>query len=229
VFSADIYLDGKLLLDGFEPSETAGPLRVAAGQHAVDVREIGAAADSAPVVSVALHLRRGSDTSVVAHLSAGNDPTLTLFDNAFDRLPAGRSLLQVRNLGGGGPLSVRLDGRVVGRVAFDGERGITTSAGRHRVAFLSPSGEVRASPTDVDLAEGRALVVYAVGSPGAGDLQLLAQSIGGLRSSPSGVLTGSGGLAAEGPPAWVILVAVASALIVVGLVGELAKARAQGR
>jgi hypothetical protein len=222
-FTADIYLDGELLLDGFQPSESAGPLRVSPGRHDVAVRDIGAAADSAPVLSVTLRVRPGSDTTVVAHLSPQNDPTLTLFDNDFDRLPAGRAVFTVRDLTSLGRLSVRLDGRVLqGAVGYGGERSVRAAPGRHRISFLSSSGDLVAAPSPIDLREGTALIVYAFGDPG--DVRLLFQTVAGLHSAPSGVLTGAGGLAAESVlPGW--LVATILMVVLVSLAGSRRLAR----
>lgn len=227
-FTADIYLDGKLLLDGFEPTDTAGPLRVAPRRHDVDVREIGATADSSPVLSATLRVRAGSNISIVAHLTKGGEPALTVFDNTFARLPAGRSLLQVRNLAGGPRVSVRLDGRQVKNgLHFRGEWGIATMPGRHRIAFVSPSAnEVLVSPADIHLREGVAQIVYVIGSPGADDLELMLQSVRGLSSAPSGVLTGVGGLGAEpGFPGWAIAVMVAAGVTLILCTGQLVRER----
>ena len=114
-FTADIYLDGELLLNGFRPTSTAGPLRVAPRSYDVDIRTVGAPADSPPVLSATLPITAGSNISVVAHLTRGGDGygALTVFENTFQRLPAGRSLLRVRHVAGGPPLSVRFDGRLV--------------------------------------------------------------------------------------------------------------------
>lgn len=68
-FTADIYLDGDLLLDGFEPTSTAGPLRVAPGRYDVAIREVGATADSPPVLSGTVRVSAGSNISIVAHLT----------------------------------------------------------------------------------------------------------------------------------------------------------------
>jgi hypothetical protein len=97
-FTTDSYLDGELLLDGFQPTSTAGPLRVAPRSYDVDIREVGAPADSPPVLSATLPITAGSNISVVAHLTHAGDGAVTVFENTFRRLPAGRSLLRVRHV-----------------------------------------------------------------------------------------------------------------------------------
>jgi uncharacterized protein DUF4397 len=227
-FTADIYLDGRLLLDGFAPTETAGPLRVSPRRHEVDIREIGAASDSSPVLSATLRVRSGSNSTIVAHLTGGGEPALTVFDNAFARLPAGRSLLQVRNLAGGRLVSVLLDGREVkAGLRFRGEWGSSTAPGWHRIAFASSTKEVLIPRADIHLTEGVAQVVYVTGSPGGDDLELMLQRVRGLRSAPSGVLTGIGGLAGEPRfPGWAIAVMVAAGVGLVVSTARLVKERA---
>jgi hypothetical protein len=212
-FTADIYLDGDLLLDGFRPTSTAGPLRVAARSYDVDIREVGASADSAPVLSATLRIAEGSNISVVAHLTRAGEGTLTVFENVFQRLSPGRSLIHVRHVAAGPPLSVRLDGQLVKEnLRLRGEWGMTAAPGRHAISFGSSSKNSPLIPsTDVDLQEGVAQIIYVVGSTRSGNLELMVQAVRGLHSAPSGVLTGDGGLGAEPLfPGWAIAVIVAA-------------------
>jgi Domain of unknown function (DUF4397) len=232
-FTADIYLDGDLLLDGFEPTSTAGPLRVAPRSYDVDIREVGAPADSTPVLSATVPVGAGSNISVVAHLTRAGEGALTVYENTFRRLPAGRSLLRVRHVAGGPPLSVRFDGRVVKEnLRFRGEWGTTTDPGAHGISFGSSTAEDPLIPsTDIELEEGVARIVYVVGGPvGSGSLELMVQSVRGLRSAPSGVLTGDGGLGAESVlPGWSLVVLVAAGVTLLVCVRQVLKARVPGR
>jgi hypothetical protein len=231
-FTADIYLDGELLLDGFEPTSTAGPLRVAPRSYDVDIREVGAPADSPPALSGTLPVTAGSNISVVAHLSRAGDATLTVFENTFRRLPAGRSLLRVRYVAAGPPLSVRFDGRVVKEdLRIRREWGTTTAPGRHRIAFGSSSANDLLIPaSDIRLEEGIAQIVYVVGSAGSDNLELMLQSVRGFRSAPSGVLTGDGGLGAEPMfPGWSLAVMVAAGVTLLVCTREFLMVRVRGR
>jgi len=60
---ADIYLDGAVALQVFQPERTAGPLTLPAGSHAVDVRAAGSAATSTP-------LRSSTAASIASRRSA---------------------------------------------------------------------------------------------------------------------------------------------------------------
>jgi hypothetical protein len=231
-FTADIYLDDELLLDGFEPTSTAGPLRLAPASYDVDIREVGAPADSPPVLSGTVRVPAGSNISIVAHLTRAGDPTLSVFHNTFERLPAGRSLLLVRNVAETSPLSVRLDGRRVTKELREGsEWRIVTAPGRHTMAFESrTTNDVLIPSSVVRLEEGVAQIVFVVGSAEDDSLDLMLQTVSGLHSPPSGVLTGGGGLGASpGFPMWAITVMAAAGATLLVCTRQLLRGRAQGR
>jgi uncharacterized protein DUF4397 len=206
-FTADIYVNGKLLLDGFKPTSSAGPLELDPGSYRVAIREVGASSDSPPVLSGTLRLSSGANVSIVAHLTTSGDPTLSVFHNSFPNISAGRSMLYVRNVAAVDPLSVRLDDRVVEESLREGGAwGMATAAGHHTIAFGSAAGnDVLIPATDIHLDEGVVQILYVVGSAKADNLDLMVQAVHGLHSAPSGVLTGSGGLGADpGFPFWAV-------------------------
>lgn len=212
-FTADIYLDGKLLIDGFEPTAAAGPLRVAPGAYHVDIREVGAAADSDPVLSGTLRVAAGSSLSAVAHLDRSGDPALSVFDNAFAPLPAGRSLLRIRNVAQAPALTIRLDDRVVKRgLRLGNDWGIVTRPGRHVIAVSSSTSPEPLIPgSRVRTDEGAATIVYVIGSQEADNLDLMVQTVQGIGSAPSGVLTGIGDAGSASMPPWAVVVVAAAA------------------
>jgi Domain of unknown function (DUF4397) len=231
-FTADVYLNGELLLDGFKPTSTAGPLQLDPGSYGVDIREVGAPSSSPPVLSDTLRLSPRSNISIVAHLARSGDPTLSVFHNIFEQIPAGRSLLYVRNVAAVAPLSVRLDDRLVKRGLREGsEWGVATATGRHMIAFGSgAANEVLIPPTDIRLDEGVAQIVYVVGSAKADNLDLMVQAVHGLHSAPSGVLTGDGGLGAEpGFPFWAVALMVAAGATLIVCTRRLLMERIQGQ
>jgi Domain of unknown function (DUF4397) len=231
-FTADIYVNGELLLDGFKPTSTAGPLQLDPGSYEVGIREVGASADSPPVLSGTLRLSSGSNISIVAHLTRSGDPVLSVFHNRFERIPAGRSLLYVRNVAAVAPLSVRLDDRLVKEdLREGGEWGIATATGRHMIAFASgAANDVLIPSTDIRLDEGVAQIVYVIGSAKADNLDLMVQAVHGLHSAPSGVLTGDGGLGAEpGFPLWAVALMVAAGATLIVCTRRLLTERTPGQ
>src|SRR5947209_2748332 len=55
-FTADVYLNGKLQVDGFRPETGTRELRLAAGTYRVAVRNVGQSASTAPVLARSVSL-----------------------------------------------------------------------------------------------------------------------------------------------------------------------------
>jgi hypothetical protein len=75
-FTADIYVDGELLLSGFRPREATDPLPLPASTYHVEIRDVGAEPDSPPALEADLTVPGGKDLSVVAHLDQNGEPTV---------------------------------------------------------------------------------------------------------------------------------------------------------
>ena len=193
-FTADIYVNDDLLLDGFRPKEVAGPLQLPPGTYVVDIREVGAAAASEPVLSDRLEVPPRVNVSVVAHLDGSGEARLSVFSNDFEAVPAGRSLLVVRSVAEAPTVTVSLDGRAEIRGLASGDEGsAVVDPGRREIEVEGGPG-VALRPQNVPLPEGGGQIVYLVGSAGEETLDLMVQSIDDVATPPSGVLTGTGGL-----------------------------------
>ena len=79
---------------------------------------------------------------------------------------------------------------------------------------LAGTDNVAIGPQDLNLAEGTATIVYAIGSADGKTLALVAQTIEGLHSAPSGVPSGNGGQAGTGVGAWWYALVAAGLLLV---------------
>ena len=100
---------------------------------------------------------------------------------------------------------------------------------RSVVVWLPSGNDVLIPSTAIHLEEGVAQIVYVVGST-ASNLELMLQSVRGLGSAPSGVLTGDGGLGAEPVfPGWALAVMVAAGVTLLVCTRHLLKVRAWGR
>jgi hypothetical protein len=84
--------------------------------------------------------------------------------------------------------------------------------GKSRQLPLHPS-------TTVNLAEGTATIVYAIGSLDKKTLDVAAQVLTGLHSAPGGVPTGTGGLADPQTPWWSYAAVAVAAAVLVAVVG----------
>jgi hypothetical protein len=81
---------------------------------------------------------------------------------------------------------------------------------------LAGTDTVVLGPTDLDLKEGTATIVYAIGSAEDKTLAVVAQTITGLHSAPGGVPSGSGGMAGTGVTTWWYVFAAFGMLLLLG-------------
>jgi hypothetical protein len=107
---ADVYLDGKVALQGFEPERTTAPLQIPAGDHDVAVREAKADPNSPPAVAGTLKVTAGGNISAVVHMAQDGKPTMTQFDNDVDRVAPGTARLIVRHTAAAPAVNVIVDG-----------------------------------------------------------------------------------------------------------------------
>jgi hypothetical protein len=229
--TVDVYVNGEVTLEGFEPGTITDPLELPAGDYEIEIREAGAPADSDPALSGSATLEASTDASIVAHLDEGGAPTLSVFANDVSTIPAGDARLTVRHTAAAPAVDVLADGSpLIEGLSNPDEAAAEVPAATYSVA-VAPAGTTDAvlGPTDLALEAGTAYAVYAIGSVEDGTLDLLVQTTSGLGAAPAGAPAGDSGLAAAdgGFPAWAIaLMALAAA----GLVGSgLAFARARDR
>ena len=205
----DVYVNGALTLDDFQPGDLAGPLDLPAGSYSVAITAATATDASAPVIGpIDLVLAAGTSYTAVAHLSAAGAPTATLFTNDLAKTAAGQGRLTVRHVAAAPSVDVLAGGAPV----------ITALTNPNEAKLDLPAGTVSAAvaatgtttpvlgPTDVAVQEGVNTIVYAWGSLEDENLALAVQTIGGLHTPPAGVPAGEAGLAADnapfGPATW---------------------------
>jgi hypothetical protein len=221
----DVYVNGDLTLDDFQPGELAGPLELPAGDYEVAVTAADAADDSEPVIGpVNVTLEGGGDYTAAAHLDAEGQPTVTPFVNDTSALEAGNGRLVVRHVAAAPAVDVWADGAVaISGLANPEEKALDLPAGTIEAA-VSVSGETDPvlGPVDVEVAEGAATIVYAWGSAEGGSLAIATQSVTGMHSAPGGVPTGNTQVPADDQGAWW---AVAGGALVLAAVGATTAAR----
>ncbi|HEY5879134.1 MAG TPA: DUF4397 domain-containing protein [Nakamurella sp.] len=192
--TVDVYVDGARALDNFEPETVAGPLDLPAGSHAVAITAADASDASAPLLAATADLAAGNSYSLVAHLSADGDPTLTPYANDISTIPAGQARLVVRHDAAAPAVDVRAGGKVVlANVTNPNQGGLVVPAGTVSAdVVLAGTSTVAIGPADLNLAEGSATFVHAVGGADKGALTLVSFVIPDLHSAPGGVPAGTG-------------------------------------
>ena len=135
------------------------------------------------------------------------------------KVAAGKARLIVRHTAAAPAVDVRAGGQPVFRnLTNPNEAKGDVAAGTVSAdVVLTGTTTVALGPTSLNLREGTATIVYAIGSAQQNSLDVVAQTITGLHSAPGGVPSGDGGLADTRPGvAWYLLIAVALLLLVGG-------------
>ncbi|MEO5841610.1 MAG: DUF4397 domain-containing protein [Acidimicrobiales bacterium] len=193
---ADIYLDGAVALQVFQPERTAGPLTVPAGAHAVEVRAAGSPPTTPPLLSATLNVPAGSRQSAVVHLNSTGQPALTVYPDDLSAIPAGQARVVLRHAAAAPPIEVQIDRQVVvAALTTNAPAEEQVAAGTHAVAVAS-GGRNLIPSNDVNFSAGSANFLYLVGSATDNSLVWLAQTVDGLGTAPFAVRSGDGGLAA---------------------------------
>jgi len=220
----DVYVNGDLTLDDFQPGDLAGPLELPAGDYDVALTATDAADDSDPVLGpVSLTLEAGMSYTAVAHLTETGDPTASLFTNDTSETAAGEGRLTVRHVAAAPAVDILAGGdAVVEGLENPDEATLDLAAGTVSAAVaLAGTTDPVLGPTDVEIADGTLTIVYAWGSAEDENLALAVQTVEGLHSDPDGVNTGSAGLAAEDRGSWAPIGVVAGGLLLLGLASVL--------
>ena len=229
----DVYVNGALTLDDFQPGALAGPLDLPAGSYSVAVTAADAADASAPVIGpIDLVLAAGTSYTAVAHLGATGTPTATLFTNDLAKTAPGQGRLTVRHVAAAPAVDVLAGGSpVISNLANPAEAKLDLAAGTVSAAVAATGTTTPViGPTDVAVQEGVNTILYAWGSLEAGTLAIAAQTIGGLHSAPNGVPAGGAGLAADPDPAPFVWGAAAMLALLVAVAAlTVAKTRAARR
>jgi Domain of unknown function (DUF4397) len=224
----NVFVNGKLTLRNFAPGTVAGPLSLPAGSYQVKVfAASNTAGTGTPVISAEAQVPAGANVSLVAHLDASGKPEITPFVNDVSRLAAGQARLIVRHTAAAPAVDIRAGGTPVIRgLTNPQQRVLNLPAGSVKAdVVLAGTSTVAIGPADVDLKEGSATIVYAVGSATDKTLRLVVQTIADLNSAPSGVPAGTGGLADQGIPAWLVLTVGLGLMAAIGGAARLATGR----
>jgi hypothetical protein len=197
---ADVYLDGQLVLPGFQPERATDPMTVPAGTHRLDVRKAGDPASATPLVSSTFDAPAGRRASVLVHLDASGAPQVTLFEDDLAPIPAGQVRLVLRHGAAAGPVDLLLDGLPVVQALANTAQSVSNQGASPHELTISVAGQVApaSGPRSVDLQAGASYTFYLVGSAGTSSLAWIVSRIDGLGPVPSLVQAGSGGTARSG-------------------------------
>ena len=221
----DVYVNGELTLDDFQPGDLAGPLDLPAGDYAVALTATDAADDSAPILGPAtLTLEAGKSYTATANLDEAGAPALNLFTNDITTTAAGQGRLTVRHVAAAPAVDVLAGGApVIQGLVNPDEARLDLPVGTISAAVaLAGTTEPVIGPADVAIQDGVLTIVYAWGSAADGNLALAVQTVTVGHTAPGGVPSGTAGYAAErdamNQAFWIIGFAFAAAAASVGVV-----------
>ncbi|TWF74209.1 uncharacterized protein DUF4397 [Pseudonocardia hierapolitana] len=182
----DVYVDGARLLDDFQPSSAAGPVDVPSGAHEVALFPADATDGSGPpLLSATEEVPGGGNVTLVAHLTEAGQPAVTPFVNDVSPVPAGEARLVVRHTAAAPAVDVLAGGSpVISGLANPGEKALQVPAGTVSAAVAAAgTTEPVIGPADLDLKEGTATFVHAIGALDAGNLDLVVVTVDGLHNT----------------------------------------------
>ncbi|SFS07338.1 protein of unknown function [Microbacterium sp. cf046] len=196
----DVYVNGELTLDDFQPGDLAGPLDLAAGDYEVALTAPDAADDSAPILGPAtLTLEAGKSYTATANLDEAGTPALNLFTNDIATTNAGEGRLTVRHVAAAPAVDVLAGGSaVISSLVNPDEATLNLPVGTLSVSVAAAgTTDPLIGPADVAVQDGVLTIVYAWGSLEGENLALAVQTVTVGHTTPGGVPSGTAGYAAE--------------------------------
>ena len=163
----DVYVDGKKAIDDFTPISEQGPVDLPSGSHKVAIFPADAADGSGkPLLSADADLPAGGNITLVAHLDESGNPKLSPFVDDVKSVGAGKARLVVRHTAAAPAVDVLAGGKPVVKSLTNGDqKALEVPAGSVSAAVAAAgSTDPVIGPADVDLKEGSATFVHAVGS-----------------------------------------------------------------
>ncbi len=222
----DVWVDGTLTLDDFQPTTLSPTLSLPAATYSVAITDVDAtsATDQVVIGPADLTLTAGGNFTAVAHLTADGTPTVTPFVNDVTLTAAGQGRLTVRHTAAAPAVDILAGGSpVITNLVNPNEQVLNLPAGTISASVAATgTTEPVIGPVDVAVQEGVNTIVYAIGSLEDDTLDLAVQTISGLATPPAGVPAGQTGEAALAGSAqqWIglgafglLLAAAAAALI----------------
>jgi hypothetical protein len=237
---ADVYVNGTLTLERFEPETVTDPLELPPGDYAIDLRDPGAPPTAAPILSGAASVTSGENVTVIAHLDPDGKPTISAFENDVEPTPAGVGRLVVRHTAAAPAVDVLADGEPVVDDLGPGEEHASRVAAGNVPLSVAAAGSTdpAVGPVDLPITAGQSTIVFVIGSLDGDTLDAAIQTIdvgeqegagtavegatldaaGSDMAVPQGVPSGDSGLAARSGSTFPTGVALAAAgLALVGI------------
>jgi hypothetical protein len=187
--TVDVYVNGDLTLDSFEPEDIAGPLSLPAGDYDIDIfaeaatpaATAGSRTDSA-VIDVTAPVPGGESVSVIAHLDASGAPTLSAFVNDLSDTEFDEGRVTIRHTAQAPAVDIVAGGAPVApfiNISNGGEQVADLPVGDYPTGIAANGTTAVLFDAPVTASAGTNLVVYAIGDLSS-SFTLITQSFDGL-------------------------------------------------
>ena len=177
--TVDVVVDGAVVIPGFEPGDMQD-LSSFAGQTLENVEVRVAGTEDVAIGPVAeFPVPASGNWTVVAHLDADGNPTITPFENDTAAVDDGSGRLTVVHVAAAPAVDVVLgDDRPVANLSNGAAQSLVLPAGEIAGAEIAPTGGDPIAPVPtVSVVSGENLTVYAVGSLADDTFTFYTQSI----------------------------------------------------
>lgn len=217
--TVDVYVNGGLTLEDFTFGTVTDPLTLPAADYEIEIYPADAdPAAGDPALAETVTLPGGANATIIANLDGAGAPTLSVFVNDISNTDAGNGRVTARHLAAAPNVDIWAGDSPLFTDVPNGAEGVAdVPAGTYPIQIV-PAGATEPVVFEGDLAvpEGTNVIAYAIGSLEGGSFMVVVQTISGLDSPPSGVPTGTGGLAGTAVPMWLIAAMGLGALVFVG-------------
>jgi hypothetical protein len=193
-----VSIGGEVDSEQVSSGDVLGPLSLAPGKHTVIVE--GANASWSMEASVTIKAGRSVDVVLHRPAEVQGPPTVTVYRNPTQAVPAGKGRVMVAHTATVPPADIEVDGKVLFANVANGEFATAdVPAGTHEVAILPTGREepVLLGPLDLPAEAATLTQVFAVGRPANGSMDVVVHTLPvPVRgsSAPDTVNTGSAGL-----------------------------------
>jgi hypothetical protein len=192
-----VSVDGEEQTDEADVGAVLGPFELDAGEHTVRFEP-----SSGQPMTANVGVRAGGSVDLVLHLPAdpGGDPVADVYRASAKPVAPDTARVLVAHTATVPPADVRVDGQVVFEDIANGEFATADVPGGQHSAEVVPAGTSEdpiLGPLDVDLPAGTVTMVYAVGTPTDGSMNVIShqESIGTTSAATlKEIGTGSAGL-----------------------------------
>lgn len=192
----DVFVNGDLTLDDFEPGTVTDPLELPAGDYSIAITAAEGGDPEDPILGADVTLEGGDNATIVAHLLEDGTPTISAFLNDLSELPFMRSRLVVRHLAAAPAVDIRLkryfwNVAAIEDLANGEEAAAELRRGRYR-ATIFPAGSDDAvfGPVSLRLNASKVQIVYAIGSLEGESFGLLVQELQAEKPTGRSLLSG---------------------------------------